>query len=184
MDGMSGVAPFCVQPVAHRIGESGQLDAMSAHHADTTELQVLGEVDDGASLHQRRESLLRTQAASAGRASVRRQSWRDPATDDALAIIGLKPIDRVDAFGSRFQIGSSRPATMWSVLSANSGTSPTSPFQAAANGRENHSDDTRRTRVRASHPVPVGNSNPVIFVMQSAEDWAAKNTPCPLYGAR
>jgi hypothetical protein len=33
-------------------------------------------------------------------------------------------------------------------------------------------------------PVPVGKSNPVIFVMQSAEDWAAKNTPCLLYGAR
>ena len=27
-------------------------------------------------------------------------------------------------------------------------------------------------------------SNPDIFVMQSAEDWAAKNKPCPLYGAR
>jgi hypothetical protein len=27
-------------------------------------------------------------------------------------------------------------------------------------------------------------SNPDIFVMQSAEDWAAKNTPCPFYGAR
>ena len=27
-------------------------------------------------------------------------------------------------------------------------------------------------------------SNPDIFVMQSAEDRAAKNTPCPHYGAR
>jgi hypothetical protein len=27
-------------------------------------------------------------------------------------------------------------------------------------------------------------SNPEIFVMQSAEDRAAKNTPCPLYGAQ
>jgi hypothetical protein len=27
-------------------------------------------------------------------------------------------------------------------------------------------------------------SNPDIFVMQSAKDRAAKNTPCPLYGAR
>jgi transposase len=27
-------------------------------------------------------------------------------------------------------------------------------------------------------------SNPDIFVVQSAEYWAAKNTPCPLYGAR
>jgi hypothetical protein len=27
-------------------------------------------------------------------------------------------------------------------------------------------------------------SNPDIFVMQSAEDWAAKNTPCPLNSTR
>jgi hypothetical protein len=27
-------------------------------------------------------------------------------------------------------------------------------------------------------------SNPNIFVVQSAEDWAAENTPCPLHGAR
>jgi hypothetical protein len=27
-------------------------------------------------------------------------------------------------------------------------------------------------------------SNPDIFVMQSAEDWAANNAPCPFYGAR
>jgi hypothetical protein len=27
-------------------------------------------------------------------------------------------------------------------------------------------------------------SNPDIFVMQSAEDWSAKNMPCPLCGAR
>ena len=29
-----------------------------------------------------------------------------------------------------------------------------------------------------------GKSNPDIFVMQSAEDWAAKNTPGPFYVAR
>ncbi len=27
-------------------------------------------------------------------------------------------------------------------------------------------------------------SNPAILVMQSAEDWAAKNTPCPLNSTR
>jgi hypothetical protein len=27
-------------------------------------------------------------------------------------------------------------------------------------------------------------SNPDVFVMQSAEDWAAKNTPCPLNSTR
>jgi hypothetical protein len=38
----------------------------------------------------------------------------------------------VDSFGSRFQIGSNRPATIWIVLSENSGTSATSAFQAEA----------------------------------------------------
>jgi hypothetical protein len=33
-------------------------------------------------------------------------------------------------------------------------------------------------------PCACRKSNPDIFVMQSAEDWAAKNTPCPFYGAR
>jgi len=33
-------------------------------------------------------------------------------------------------------------------------------------------------------PCAYRKSNPDIFVMQCAEDWAAKNTPCPFYGAR
>jgi hypothetical protein len=33
-------------------------------------------------------------------------------------------------------------------------------------------------------PCAYRKSNPDIFVMQAAEDRAAKNTPCPLYGAR
>jgi hypothetical protein len=33
-------------------------------------------------------------------------------------------------------------------------------------------------------PCACRKSNPKIFVVQSAEDWAAKNTPCPLHGAR
>jgi succinate dehydrogenase / fumarate reductase flavoprotein subunit len=36
----------------------------------------------------------------------------------------------------------------------------------------------------ASEACAYRKSNPDIFVMQSAEDRAAKNTPCPLYGAR
>ena len=33
-------------------------------------------------------------------------------------------------------------------------------------------------------PCAYRKSNPDIFVVQSAEDWAAKNSPCPLHGAR
>jgi hypothetical protein len=33
-------------------------------------------------------------------------------------------------------------------------------------------------------PCACRKSNPDVFVMQSAEDWAAKNTPCPLNSTR
>jgi hypothetical protein len=36
----------------------------------------------------------------------------------------------------------------------------------------------------ADAPCAYRKSNPDILVMQSAEDWAAKNTPCPFYGSR
>jgi hypothetical protein len=36
----------------------------------------------------------------------------------------------------------------------------------------------------SNDPCACWKSNPDIFVMQSAEYRAAKNTPCPLYGAR
>ena len=42
------------QPVAHRVGEAGQLDAVRAHDANAAELQALGEIEDGAAVHQRR----------------------------------------------------------------------------------------------------------------------------------
>jgi hypothetical protein len=35
----------------------------------------------------------------------------------------------------------------------------------------------------ATMPCAYRKSNPDIFVVQSAEDWAAKNSPCPLHGA-
>ena len=55
---------------------------------------------------------------------------RDQPADDALAVIGLEPVDPHDSSGSRFQIGSNRPVTMWRLLSVNSGTVATSASQA------------------------------------------------------
>ena len=38
--------------------------------------------------------------------------------------------------------------------------------------------------IPSGSPCACRKSNPDIFVLQSAEDGAAKNAPCPLYGAR
>ena len=56
-----------------------------------------------------------------------------------------------------------------------------------ADARMHHRPATlRRHEQDAGRHLPCAyrKSNPDIFVMQSAEDGAAKNTPCPLYGAR
>jgi hypothetical protein len=39
-------------------------------------------------------------------------------------------------------------------------------------------------RVEIENGCACRKSNPAILVMQSAEDWAAKNTPCPLNSTR
>ena len=46
------------QAVAHRVGEARQFDAVSAHDAHPTELQALGEVEDGPAVDQRREGVI------------------------------------------------------------------------------------------------------------------------------
>ncbi len=38
--------------------------------------------------------------------------------------------------------------------------------------------------VLGKHPCACRKSNPDVLVIQSAEDWAAKNTPCPLNSTR
>jgi type I restriction enzyme, R subunit len=43
---------------------------------------------------------------------------------------------------------------------------------------------TQSRGARIAILVPVENQIRNIFVVQSAEDWAAKNAPCPLHGAR
>ena len=42
----------------------------------------------------------------------------------------------------------------------------------------------RHGRLKLDQACAYRKSNPDIFVMQSAEDRSAKNTPCPHYGAR
>ena len=47
------------QPVPHRFGEAGQLDAVRTHHADAPELKTLGEIEDGLAVDQRGEGVVR-----------------------------------------------------------------------------------------------------------------------------
>ena len=47
-----------LEPVPHRIGEAGQLDAVRAHDANAAELQALREIEDRAAVHQGGEGAL------------------------------------------------------------------------------------------------------------------------------
>jgi hypothetical protein len=51
------------------------------------------------------------------------------------------------------------------------------------NGKAGLSHACVQRPIRHSATCACRKSNPDIFVMQSAEDGAAKNAPCPLYGA-
>jgi hypothetical protein len=61
---------------------------------------------------------------------------------------------------------------------------PQDPLTALANEKRTAVDPVQDCGAGYFDPCAYRKSNPDIFVMQSAEDRAAKNTPCPLYGAR
>ena len=46
------------QPVAHRVGEAGQFDAVGAHDADAAKLKTFGKIEDGPAVHQRGEGVV------------------------------------------------------------------------------------------------------------------------------
>src|SRR3546814_9341447 len=81
------------EALAHRVGEAGELDAVGAHDADAAELEALGEVEDGLAVDQGREGVIRCQSADSHRQRARDPGGRNLAADDALAVIGLEPVD-------------------------------------------------------------------------------------------
>ena len=66
---------------------------MRPHDPDAAELKAFGEVENGSALDQRGEGGVRRQLRRFGRKGVRDPGGRDLAADDALAGIGLQPID-------------------------------------------------------------------------------------------
>ena len=66
---------------------------MRAHDPHATELQAFGEIENGATIHQRREGCLRRKGRGPGHGRFRGPGGRDPAADDALAGVGLKAVD-------------------------------------------------------------------------------------------
>src|SRR5579885_1007369 len=82
-----------LEPLPHRIGETGQLDAVRAHDANAAKLQALREIEDGAAFHQGGEGALCGERLRFGAERDCGPSGRDLAADDALARIGLKAVD-------------------------------------------------------------------------------------------
>ena len=85
--------PVRPEPIAHGVGESGQIDAVRAHDADAAKLEAFGEVEDSSPFHQRGKRRVRRQLGRVSRKDVCHPGGRNLATDDAFAGIGLKPID-------------------------------------------------------------------------------------------
>ena len=84
--------PVGAQPVAHGVGEAGQLDAVRAHHAHAAKLKVLGKIEHGLAVEQCHKCGIGRERHGAGLDRSRDPYGRDPATDDTLAGIGLEPI--------------------------------------------------------------------------------------------
>ena len=90
---ISAEEPIGTQTIPHGVGEAGQLDAMCAHHADAPKFQAFGELENRAPFEQRGEGGVRRQRRCVASQRSRHPGRRDLAADDALAGIGLKPVD-------------------------------------------------------------------------------------------
>jgi hypothetical protein len=66
---------------------------MCPHDSGTAQLKAFGEVENGSALDQHCEDSVRRQLGRFGRKGVRDPGGRDLAADDALARIGLQPIN-------------------------------------------------------------------------------------------
>src|SRR3984893_7123469 len=81
------------QPVAHRLGEAGQFDAVGTHYADTAKLERLREIDDYLAIQQRREGGIGREVWRTGFGCGHYPRERNLAADDAFSGISLQPID-------------------------------------------------------------------------------------------
>ena len=79
------------------IGIAGELDAMRAHHQGAADLQIAGEIEDGAAIEHGAPGFRRGKpgcAVDAERLIERSNRFgRDQAADHALAVIGLEAVD-------------------------------------------------------------------------------------------
>ena len=66
---------------------------MCAHDADASKFQTLGKVENRAPFEQRGEGSVRRQCRRVASQRSHHPGRRDLAADDALAGIGLKPVD-------------------------------------------------------------------------------------------
>ena len=122
-----------MQPIPHGIGKARQFDAMRPHGSDAAKLKAFGKVKNGPALHQRGEGRVGRQFGRLGCKGVRDPGGRDFAADDALAGVGLQPIDAGRLVREPLPDRQKQACDhSWIVLSVNSGTSASSARQAAA----------------------------------------------------
>ena len=91
----SGLAVTVIDPnaVFPPLFRAEKIEPDQAALLQSQKLEALGQVEDRAPLHQRGESMFRAQRARPLRGGVRSPGRRDAAADNALACIGLKPVD-------------------------------------------------------------------------------------------
>ena len=82
-----------LEPVLGGFREAGELDPVHAHDAGPVQLHPLGQPHDGLALQNEGMDLRRRELRRVVRQRGRDPGGRDPAADDALAVIGLQPVD-------------------------------------------------------------------------------------------
>ncbi len=90
---ISETSPHRLEPVDHAIGESGDLDAEVPHDLGAANLKSVLEVQDRAPIEHGRECVTRFENRRLALDRLGDPGRRDQAADDALAIIGLEPVD-------------------------------------------------------------------------------------------
>jgi hypothetical protein len=94
------------QPVAHAVGEAGELDAIVVHHPHAPQRHVAGKCDDRGTAEQRLPHLGGGDDLRLVEPEIPANSGeplrRDQTADNALALIGLKPINTAIVLRQQF----------------------------------------------------------------------------------
>ena len=94
---ISWMSPIAREPLAHAGREAGELDPVIVHHPDAAQLQAVGKLQDALAVKEHLPRLLRGEVRRVVEAEIAAEraerGRRDQPPDDALALVGLEPVD-------------------------------------------------------------------------------------------